>query len=300
MPEAPPSQPQEWTIGRLLAWTRGFLESRGVEDARLSAEILLAHALGCQRIQLYARFEESPNDEKRTAFRELVKAAADHTPIAYLVGHKEFYSLDFLVTPDVLIPRPETELLVERAIDWCRAHPAERHDILDIGTGSGCIAISVARRIKTAHVVATDISDAALAVAQKNAAKHGLADRIRLVKADLLDLPADAIPKGGCDIIISNPPYVAETDRESLPENVRRHEPALALFAGQDGLSLYRRIAAGIGRVLRPGGILLLEVGHNQADSVVDIFAKESGMTLLGLHRDLAAIDRTLELTLPA
>lgn len=300
MPEAPPSQPQEWTIGRLLTWTRGFLEARGVEDSRLSAEILLAHALGCQRIQLYARFEESPNEEKRTAFRELVKAAADHTPIAYLVGHKEFYSLDFLVTPDVLIPRPETELLVERAIDWCRAHPAERHDIVDIGTGSGCIAISVAKRIKAAHLIATDISDAALAIAQKNAAKHGLADRIRLVQADLLDLPADAVPQGGYDVIISNPPYVAEADRESLPENVRRHEPALALFAGQDGLSMYHRIAADIRKVLRPGGVLLLEVGHNQADAVADLFGKFAGMTLLGRHRDLAAIDRALELTLPA
>ncbi|RIK62998.1 MAG: peptide chain release factor N(5)-glutamine methyltransferase [Planctomycetota bacterium] len=300
MPEAPPPRIQEWTIGRLLAWTRGFFDSHGVDDARLSAEILLAHALGCPRIQLYARFEEVPPEDKRAVFRELVRAAGDHKPIAYLVGHKEFYSLDFLVTPDVLIPRPETELLVERTIDACRATDSDRHDILDVGAGSGCIAIAVARRVKSAHVVACDLSDAALAVAQKNVDKHGVADRVRLVHADLLDLPAGAAPDSGFDIVVSNPPYVAEADRESLPENVRKHEPAVALFAGQDGLSMYRRIARDVRARLKPGGILLLEVGQNQADAVTTLFETDAGLSLRGRYKDLAGIDRALELTLPA
>ncbi len=132
----------EWTIGRLLEWTRRHLDSAGVEEPRLATELLLAKAVGCTRIQLYARFDATPTDDQRAAFRELVRAAAQHQPIAYLVGKKEFYSLDFLVTPDVLIPRPETELLVEQALVWCREHQQDRYEILDLGTGSGCLLLA--------------------------------------------------------------------------------------------------------------------------------------------------------------
>lgn len=300
MAEPGTTKAQEWTIGRLLAWTRSFLETNGIEDARLCAEILLAHALACKRIELYARFEESPSAEKRAVFRELVRGAGEHKPIAYLVGHKEFYSLDFLVTPDVLIPRPETELLVERVLAWLKQRTPEAWNLLDVGTGSGCIAVTICKRVAEVRAVATDISDAALAVAARNAAKHGVTDRLRLLTADMLDLPANAKPEGGFDVIVSNPPYVATADRDKLPENVRRYEPEVALFAGDDGLLAYRRIAEGARQVLKPGGLLIVEVGYGQADAVADLLQQEGGLTLLGCHCDLARIERALEFTLPA
>ena len=182
-----------WTIGRLLTWTKEHFEACGVGEPRLSAEILLAEAIGCRRIDLYARFDQEPTADQRAAFRGAVQAAAEHQPIAYLVGHKEFYSLDFKVTPDVLIPRPETELAVERALAWCGDDQRERYEVLDIGTGSGCIAITIAKRQPAAHVLAVDISEPALAVARENAARHGVAERVRCVRADMLDLPADAV-----------------------------------------------------------------------------------------------------------
>lgn len=299
MPDSPAAAPNDWTIGKLLTWTRSHLESRGVEEPRLSAEILLAHALGCRRIDLYARFEQAPTEPQRAAFRELVRKAAEHQPIAYLVGHKEFYSLDFLVTQDVLIPRPETELLVERSLAWCAANPRERSDLLDIGTGSGCIAVAICKRRAAMHAVATDLSEAALAVAAENVRRHELTERIRTFRADLFDLPPDAVPPDGFDLIVSNPPYVSEADRERLPENVRKYEPAAALFAGVDGLALFRRIAADVTKYLKPAGFLLLEVGMGQADAVEAIFTAAK-LIPAGRFKDGRGIERALAFTLPA
>ncbi|HWL92560.1 MAG TPA: peptide chain release factor N(5)-glutamine methyltransferase [Phycisphaerae bacterium] len=293
-------QPDPWTIGRLLDWTRQHFQSRGIDDSRLCAELLLAKVLNCQKITLYTRFNEVPTDEQRAAYRDLVKKAADHHPIAYLVGRKEFYSLEFKVTPDVLIPRPETELIVERALAWVAAHPREHFRVLDIGTGSGCLAVTLARRVPGLHAIATDISPAALAVARENAAKHGVESRIQFVEADLLDLPYGLAPEGGFDLIVSNPPYVATRDAESLSRTVREYEPPAALFAGDDGLAIYRRLASGIAAMLRPGGLLLLEIGLGQADAVLDLFVGIPGLTPAGQYRDLAGIERTLAFTLSA
>ncbi|GMU33406.1 MAG: peptide chain release factor N(5)-glutamine methyltransferase [Planctomycetia bacterium] len=300
MSDTPVQASESWTIGRLLAWTRSHFESRGVDDARLCAELLLAKALGCKRIELYARFEEVPDEARRATFRELVRAAAEHQPIAYLIGTREFYSLEFEVTPDVLIPRPETELLVERALDWIKGHPADRHELLDIGAGSGCLAVTICKRAGSVHAVAGDISEPALAVVQRNAARHGVAERVKCVRADMLDLPPEALPPSGFDVIVSNPPYIAETDRDSLPENVRKYEPSVALFAGDDGLSAYRKIAAKARSVLRPGGVLILEVGSGQADSVEKMMVADGGLAAAGRFRDLGGIERAIELTLPA
>lgn len=300
MATTPTNTNDEWTVGRLLDWTKQHFNAKRVDDARLCAEILLAEALSCRRIDLYARYGEQPTADQRTKFRGYVKEAAEHRPIAYLVGHKEFYSLDFEVTPDVLIPRPETELLVERALAWCKTHPADRYDLLDVGTGSGCIAITIAKRLPTANVVAGDISAAALAVAQRNAEKHGVADRVRFVEADMLDLPDGVAPPRGFDLVISNPPYVAEHERESLPANVRDYEPHVALFSGENGTDSYERIAAGVRGVLRPGGSLILEVGHTQADAVEQLMTNEPAtLALDGRFKDLGGIDRTLAFTLP-
>lgn len=306
----------DWTIGRLLEWTRQHFQTRGIEDARLCAELLLAKALDCPKIELYARFGDSPSEGHRAAFRELVQAAAAHRPIAYLVGHKEFYSLDFIVSPAVLIPRPETELLVEHALAWCRAHPQARYDLLEIGTGSGCVAVTVAKRDPRVHVLATDISEPALAVARQNADRHGVSDRIALLRADMLDLPAEARLEGGFDLILSNPPYVAEQERDRLPENVREYEPAEALFmrdgAGGgdgapaptrsfigDGLDAFRCIAEGVRGCLRPGGTLLLEIGEGQVDAVT-AFCRDAGLEPVARHRDLSGTERALQFTLPA
>ncbi len=293
----------DWTVGKLLNWTRQHLESRGIEDARLCAELLLADTLDCERIILYTRFDEQPTDGQRSTFREMVKAAADHKPIAYLIGRKEFYSLGFTVTPDVLIPRPETELLVECAEAWCAARAArEVFDVLDVGTGSGCISITIAKRNEAVRAVATDISAAAVAVARGNAEHHGVADRIRFFEADMLHLPDAARPDGKADgrfdIIVSNPPYVAERDRAELPANVRDYEPGIALFCGDDGLDAYRRLADDATGYLKPDGLLLVEVGDDQAGDVEMILTREPDVQLESRHQDMAGIERALAFTL--
>ena len=298
MPETPPST-TPWTIGRLLNWTREHFESKGLDEPRLSAELLLANVMGCRRIDLYARFEQCPTEEQRAALRELVKSAVEHKPIAYLIGYKEFYSLEFTVTPDVLIPRPETETLVDQALARCKEIKSDRIEMADVGTGSGCIAIAIAKREPRAVVTAIDISEHALRIATDNAAKHKVADRVRFVKADLLEVSGDALPGGGFQIIVSNPPYVGLSERESLPANVRDYEPATALFAGENGLEAYQRLAAQVGNSLAPGGYLLLEIGLNQAPAVTEFF-KAAGLGPAGQYKDIRGIIRVLAFTLPA
>lgn len=290
----PAANTETWTIGRLIDWTRAHLESKGVEDARLCAELLLAHAMGCQKIQLYARYHESPTDDQRTRFRDLVRAAAQHEPIAHLIGEREFYSLAFHVTRDVLIPRPETELIVEHALAWMKQREQDAFDLLDLGTGSGCIAITIAKREPRACVVAGDISEAALGVARQNAERHRVSDRVSFVHADLFAFDNDHRPTSGFDVIVSNPPYVGERERESLPANVREYEPAAALFAGDTGLDCYRRIAEDIAAWLKPDGAAFLEIGENQRDAVRELFA-DGGLEFVAVHRDLFGVERMLE-----
>lgn len=285
---------ETWTIGRLLTWTREHFRSRGLEEPRLAAELLLASALGCEKIELYTRYDAVPSDQERSGFRALVQAAAVGRPIAHLVGRKEFYSLEFEVTTDVLIPRPETELLVERALSECDTWAFERFDILDVGTGSGCIAISVAARQQAARVVGTDCSAAALAVAERNARRHGVSDRVRFVRADMLDLPADSIPQGGFDLILSNPPYISENDPSGLAEDVKNFEPLVALYGGPDGLNAFRRMAGGAGRILKPTGFLFVEIGRGQAAAVESTFSGH-GMVLNRRYADLTGTTRVLQ-----
>ncbi|MFQ5423716.1 MAG: peptide chain release factor N(5)-glutamine methyltransferase [Phycisphaerae bacterium] len=284
-----------WTLRRLLTWTRSYFQSNGLDEPRLTAELLLAHALGCRKIELYTRFDQTPSDDQLAAFRELVRTAVKGQPVAYLISRKEFYTLDFHVTPDVLIPRPETELIVERVLVWCDENPRERFDILDVGTGSGCIAVVIAARQPAAHVVATDCSIEALKVADQNSRQHEVGDRVRFVRADMLDLPDDAVPAGGFDIVVANPPYVAKNDPDALADNVRAFEPSTALFGGEDGLDAFRRIAGGIGRVLRSGGTLILEIGDGQADAVETILVGAQGLEPLERHRDLAGVERVVQ-----
>lgn len=288
----------QWTIGRLLDWTRQHLAEKDVDQPRLCAELLLAHALGCKKIDLYARFEHVPDEQQRAAVRDLVRQAAKRVPIAYLTGKKEFFSLDFEVTPAVLIPRPETELLVEEVISYCRPGNRQSWNILELGTGSGCIAVAVARYVTNARLVASDISAEALAVAGRNVERHGVADRVTLIEADGLELPAEVIPDGGFDMIVCNPPYVSTEQVELLEPEVGRYEPRVALVAGAEGLVFYRLLAGGGAKLLWPGGAVLVEVGCGQHEQVARIFAESERFELVKVRTDLAGIERLMHFRL--
>lgn len=258
----------EWSVKRILDWTTDHLKKHGSESPRLDAEILLAHARGCKRIELYTRYEDLLTERQRATMRDLIRRRANAEPVAYLVGYKEFYSLPFKVAHDVLIPRPETETLVLEAIEIGKASPAESLALLDLCTGSGCIAIAAASRSKKFKVVATDLSEAALAIAFENAETNGVSDRVEFRHGDLFEaLPPDAT----FDVIISNPPYVADGEYETLSPDIRLHEPASALVAGPDGLDVLRRIAADAPARLNPGGHLLVELDPKQAEPVAEM-----------------------------
>jgi len=252
----------EWTIRALMEWTEKHFLQRGIESPRLEAQLLLAHALGCKKTELYTRWNEPIIEEKRTRFRELIKRRLDGCPVQYLLGEREFFLLMLDVTPAVLIPRPETEVLVTEALALLKALPTAR--VLDIGTGSGAIALALAHRAKAALVTAIDISADALEVAKRNAVKHGLAERVRFLQGDLL------APVAGesFEIIVSNPPYVTSAEFAALPPHVRDFEPRLALEAGPDGFAIYDRLIPSAALQLVPGGTLLLEIGSTQEEGV--------------------------------
>jgi release factor glutamine methyltransferase len=276
MPPEPATQPPTvWTIKALLNWTTDFLAKKGNPSARLEAQVLLAHVLNCPRIELVARSDEVASDEDRGRFRELIKRRVDGWPVAYLTGVKEFYLLKFEVSPAVLIPRPETETLVLEALRLLK--PLREPTVLDLGTGSGCIAVSIAHQKKDARVTAVDVSPDALDVARRNAETHGVADRMTFRQGDLFD----PLPEGATfDLVVSNPPYVTPAELATLAPDVRDHEPRLALDGGPDGLAFYRRIASGIGPFLKPGGWVLVEIGATQEDAVRGLFAERPELDL--------------------
>ncbi len=282
----------EWTFSKLLSWTAQHLASRGVDEPRLAAEVLLAHANSCQRIDLYARFDKVPEEEELVRFRECVKRAGDHEPIAYLVGQKEFFSLSFRVTRDVLIPRPETETLVACVLDYCK-NSIQSPRILDVGTGSGCIAIAIQKHLADAQVFGSDCSTAALTVAGENAEKHGIAQSLTLCEADCLSLPSDIAL--GFDVIVSNPPYVAKSEFGELNPAVREFEPRIALTDEDDGVSFYRRIATESPDVLAPNGAVFVEIGAGQKESVVESFEGTRMFDHSGTWQDsVVGLDRVL------
>lgn len=290
MAEEPNSRPpgDVWTVGRIIDWTTQHLKKHGSPTPRLDTEILLAHVRGCRRIQLYTNFDTPLTDAERAAMRTLVQRRAQAEPVAYLVGHREFFSLEMRVTADVLIPRPETELLVLAALEQSQglASPG----ILDLCTGSGCVAIACAVRAPNAQVTAVDISPAALAVAQENAATHRVDRRVRFLTGDLF---APLASGELFDIIVSNPPYVSTTEWDSLPPDVR-HEPRLALEAGPDGLSILRRIIQAAPHFLKPGGLLALEFSPEQAPAVLQLAEESHGYSHLQIQKDVAGLQRML------
>jgi release factor glutamine methyltransferase len=285
--------PDSWTIGRLLQWTADYLKQHGAESPRLDAEVLLAHARGCQRIALYTSFDEPADDDLRTKFRALVKERAEGKPVAYLVGHREFYSMRFQVTPDVLIPRPETELLVVRLLDIAKQRGnSEPITIADIGVGSGIIAVVAAKRLPHARITAIDSSQPALDVARSNAAAHGVADRIEWVRSDLFaDVPVDC----KFDIVASNPPYISEAEFQQLSTTVKDYEPHSALVAGPKGTEVIERLVPQAAERLNSGGWLLMEVSPMIEPSVRALLAADPRFAVEPTVKDLAGQPRVVQ-----
>lgn len=266
-------QPQTtWTTRRLLKWTTDHFKAGGIDSPRVVAEMLLAHVIGCERMRLYMEIDRPATPLERATLRDLVARAARNEPVQYLVGHAWFFGRAFAVNPSVLIPRPCTETLLECVLQWHRTAPGHAQPrIADIGTGCGCIAISLAVGISDAHLVATDVDEAALAVARKNAARHGVADRIDFCLGAGLGPLEHAAGEGRFDAICSNPPYICDEEWAQLSPNVRCYEPATALRAGPEGLDVIRPILISAGEHLRPQGRLFLEIAHSHRDAVVRI-----------------------------
>ncbi len=249
-----------WTLGALLDWTVKHLAQKGAESPRVDAEVLLAHVVGCKRIDLYGmRHQEEASSEVRQSYREQIRKRVEGCPVAYLVGHKEFFSLKLKVSPAVLIPRPDSELAVVETLAQIKRHAQPR--VLDLGAGSGNLAIAIAKHHPGAQVTAVDLSPEALAIAQENARTHGVADRVRFLQGDLFKPLALA---DRFDAIVSNPPYITDSEMTQLPVGVRDFEPHLALRGGPDGFAVLDRILDEARRRLEPGGALVLEIGSPQ------------------------------------
>lgn len=279
---------EPWTLGRLLTWTTNFLKDKQADSPRLDAEVLLAHILGVQRIALYTRFDELANDEVRNRYRQLVKQRVEGCPVAYLVGFKEFYNLRFNVTPTVLIPRPETELLVLEAIRL--AKPISTPRIVDVGTGSGAVALTLAKHLPQARVTAIDLSPKALEVAKKNAEQHKLSS-VRFLLGDLLQ----PVASEKFDLVVSNPPYIDSEVVKQLPITVKNFEPKLALDGGPGGTAIIERLATEAKAVLEPGGHLLLEIGADQGKSVPALLERLGGYGPVTVLPDHAGLPRVVK-----
>jgi len=275
----------KWTILEVLNWTKGHFESKGLDSARQDAEILLAHVLGTKRVMLYARFDQPLVGDELTQMRTLVARRARGEPVAHLVGKKEFWSLELEVTADTLVPRPDTEALVEVALELGRAAKV----VVDVGTGTGAIACALAKELPEARVFATDVSEAALAVARRNVERHGLAERVELLQGDLLD----ALPQGAppVDLLAANLPYIPSRDIAGLMRDVREFEPRLALDGGPDGLDPIRRLVAAAGAHLASGAHVVLEAGADQVPALAALLSR-AGFVDVGTREDAAGLLR--------
>lgn len=281
---APPT-----TVRRALAWAVSLLSERGVESPRLTAELLLAHVLGRERARIISRPDDSLDREAETRFRELARRRAAGEPLHYLTGEREFYGLAFAVGPAVLVPRPETEILVEKALQWTGLSGALRpRRFADVGTGSGCIGISFARHRPRDRGWLIEWSWEALAVARSNARRHAVDSRLEFVCGDLLSCFA---PRPVFDIILANPPYVPHAEIDALPATVRDYEPRVALDGGESGLAVYERLLPQAARRLADGGRIFLEVGAGQAAAVAAMLEAE-GLEVLEIAKDLQGIGR--------
>ena len=287
------ANPSTWTILSLLQWAHKYLQSKGISEPRPSAEVLLAHCLNCNRLNLYLRHDQPLADGELTCYKGLLKRRLAQEPTQYITGHQEFWSLDFLVSPAVLIPRPETELLVEAVLKHLPRIDSggKAWRILDLGTGSGILAVVLAKELPQAHILALDRSWEALSVARENARRHGVQQQVTLVLADLVE---GLTNQAYFDVIVSNPPYVLTAAWEQLPRDIKDYEPRLALDGGLDGLDVIRPLLAGVHRLLQPGGLLALEVGQGQAGAVKQLLDDSGAYTPAEINHDYQRIGRVV------
>jgi release factor glutamine methyltransferase len=275
---------ERWTVLKILQWTADYFAGKEIASARLEAELLLAATLDMDRVGLYVNFERPLDSSELAAFREQVQRRAKGEPVQYILGETEFWSLPFTVSPAVLIPRADTEVLVEEALSRIEG-PVH---LLDVGTGSGAIAVAMAHEKPEIQVTALDCSEEALHVARGNAERNGVAERVSCLAGDLAELPP-----GPFAMVVSNPPYIPTADCEQLMTEVRDHEPRLALNGGEDGLTAYRQLTSQSGEILLPGGWLLVEVGIGQAEDVVALF-EAAGLAEIKSRDDYAGIPRVV------
>lgn len=279
-----------WTVMDLIRWSGAYLESKGVASGRLDAEHLLAHALGVERLQLYLEFDRPLGATELAAFKPGLQRRARREPLQYILGHSAFRELELLTDRRALIPRPETEGLVELVLEWAASRDRDL-STLDVGTGTGAIALSLAREGRFTPIIATDVSPEALELASANAARLGLSDRIELRPGSTWAPLADG---ERFDLIVSNPPYVTEAEIEELEPEVADWEPRSALLAGADGLDVLEPLVVGAPGRLAPGGLLALELGASQGASVLEMVLDTAGLRDGELRRDLAGRNRYL------
>lgn len=285
------------TVGRVLADASGRLDAGGNRQSRLDAEVLLAHVLGVPRHEFYARPDQSLAPEHESQFQELIRRRLEGEPVAYLIGEREFFSLTFEVNRAVLVPRPETEHVVEAALEHLVRIEEQRGDsgggggatFFDVGTGSGAIAVAILANRPNVRGTACDISGPAVEVARRNAERHGVADRLEFLVGDLF---GDF--EGTVDLIVANLPYVSENERGALLRDVRDFEPAVALFDGGDGLNIIRRLIDTAPKHLRSGGKLIFEIGSAQEDRIGDLLSSAGQWRGVEIRKDLAGIPRVM------
>jgi len=282
---------QTWTIQKLLNWITEYLINKDIDSPRLSAELLISHVTGLKRIELYTQFDRQVPQQQLNQLHELVKRAGEHEPVAYLTGKTEFYSLELDITSDCMIPRPETELLVQRAIEFLRTRTGIQY-VCDLCTGSGCIAVAIAKNFMNARVTATDIFAAALEVAARNVEKHRLNEHIQLLCGDLFEPVIQQLDGCQFDLIVCNPPYVSTDEYEKLEKNVKDYEPKSALYAGTDGLDVYRRLIIKADDFLKPGAALMLEIGYAQGSAVKELLEQTGVFAEVKIEKDFHNNDR--------
>jgi len=290
------AQEKSFSIRGALLWGAQVLSDAGIKNQRLDAEVLLRHVLKMEKEQLYVNGDAPIGARQEAEFRALLSRRSQREPVSYITGQKEFWSLDFFVTPAVLIPRPETELLVEVALQYIeRLRSGSSVKVLDLGTGSGAIAVSLAKDHGATEIVAVDISPVALDLARVNAMRHGVADRIRFLPGDLF-APVKASLEA-FDLIVSNPPYIRTGELSMLAPEIREWEPTIALDGGVDGADTYRRIIGEGHRYLTPGGSIVLEIGADMGRDVADLFSRSSCFGPPAVCQDYAGKDRLIAAT---
>jgi release factor glutamine methyltransferase len=289
------TQLETWTVRRLLEWTVPFFERKDVDSPRLSSEMLLCHVLKAPRIKLYTDYDRVLSTGDLTAFRALVKRASEQEPIAYLTGRAPFFNLEFEVTPDVLIPRPDTETIVENVLQLARHQTSlTQPHIIDLCTGSGCVAAAIAHHLKQSDVIAIDISPAAATIARKNIEALGLSNRVTVEVGDLLEPVSRLADPRPFDLLTANPPYICTGQIETLDRSVKDYEPIIALDGGLDGLAFHRRILNESPPRLMPGAPVFLEIAFDQGPAALAMAAEHDAFQDVRVLRDHAGNDRVL------